>query len=293
MIQTPDSKYRVLDNGSFVLADSPTRPPDDVDGKKALRKELKSVVAEISELQRKMYADKRFALLLVFQAMDAAGKDGTIRAVMSGVNPAGCHVSSFKAPSSEELGHDFLWRTVCKLPERGMIGIFNRSYYEEVLAVKVQPEFLASQNLPPESVQTKNFDIWEQRYQSIIDHEEHLAHNGTIVLKFWLNVSRDEQKRRFLERLTNPDRYWKFSKSDLSVRSRWHDYMGAYEQLLNKTSTAHAPWYAIPADSKPWMRLVVARLIRDQMAGLPLAYPEKSADEIKQFGKYTEQLQAD
>ena len=293
MIQAPDSNYRVLDNGSFVLADSPTKPPDDVGGKKALRKELKSVVAEISELQRKMYADKRFALLLVFQAMDAAGKDGTIRAVMSGVNPAGCHVSSFKAPSSEELGHDFLWRTVCKLPERGIIGIFNRSYYEEVLAVKVQPEFLASQNLPPESVQTKNFDIWEQRYQSIIDHEEHLAHNGTIVLKFWLNVSRDEQKRRFLKRLTNPDRYWKFSKSDLSVRSRWHDYMGAYEQLLNKTSTAHAPWYAIPADSKPWMRLVVARLIRDQLAGLPLAYPEKSADEIKQFGKYTEQLQAD
>ena len=293
MIQTPDSKYRVPDNGSFVLADSPTKPPDDVDGKKALRKELKSVVAEISELQRKMYADKRFALLLVFQAMDAAGKDGTIRAVMSGVNPAGCHVSSFKAPSSEELGHDFLWRTVCKLPERGIIGIFNRSYYEEVLAVKVQPEFLAAQNLPPESVQTKNFDIWEQRYQSIVDHEEHLAHNGTIVLKFWLNVSRDEQKRRFLERLTNPDRYWKFSKSDLSVRSRWHDYMGAYEQLLSKTSTAHAPWYAIPADSKPWMRLVVARLIRDQLAGLPLAYPEKSADEIKQFGKYTEQLQAD
>lgn len=293
MIQTPDSEYRVPDNGSFILAESPTAPTDDVGGKKALRKELKSVVAEISQLQRKMYADKRFALLLVFQAMDAAGKDGTIRAVMSGVNPAGCNVSSFKAPSSEELGHDFLWRTVCDLPERGFIGIFNRSYYEEVLAVKVQPEFLAAQNLPPESVQAEKFDIWEQRYQSILDHEEHLAHNGTIVLKFWLNVSRDEQKRRFLERLSNPDRYWKFSKSDLSVRSRWSDYMGAYEQLLNKTSTGHAPWYAIPADSKPWMRLVVARLIRDQLASLPLAYPEKSAAEIEQFSQYTEQLQAD
>jgi len=293
MIPTPDSEYRVPDNGSFVLADSPTTPPDDIAGKKALRKELKSVVSEITQLQRKMYADKRFALLLVFQAMDAAGKDGTIRAVMSGVNPAGCRVSSFKAPSSEELGHDFLWRTVCDLPERGIIGIFNRSYYEEVLAVKVQPEFLGAQNLPPESVQAKNFDIWEQRYQSILDHEEHLAHNGTIVLKFWLNVSRDEQKRRFLERLTNPERYWKFSKSDLSVRSRWQEYMSAYEQLLNKTSKEHAPWYAVPADSKPWMRLVIARLIRDQMASLPLAYPEKSPEEIKQFGQYTEQLQAD
>ncbi len=288
----PDSPYRVSTDQTFLLADSPSGPDDDVPGKKELRKELKNVVNEISELQRKLYADGRFALLLVFQAMDAAGKDGTIRAVLSGVNPAGCRVSSFKAPSSLELDHDFLWRTTRELPARGIIGVFNRSYYEEVLAVRVQPEFLAAQNLP-QHVTGDAEAMWKQRFESICEHEAHLVNNGTRILKFWLNVSRDEQKARFMERLTNPDKYWKFSKSDLSVRQRWDDYMGAYQDTLRATSTDLAPWYAIPANSKPWMRLVIARLVRDQLASLPLAYPEKSTEELSHFDAIRAQLEAD
>lgn len=288
----PESPYRVSADQSFVLADSPSVPQDDVPGKKALRKELNNVVEEISELQRKLYADGRFALLLVFQAMDAAGKDGTIRSVLSGVNPAGCRVSSFKAPSSRELDHDFLWRTTCELPPRGIIGVFNRSYYEEVLAVRVRPEFLAAQNLPAHAT-TDNEQLWQRRFESIREHETHLVNNGTCILKFWLNVSRDEQKARFMERLTNPDKYWKFSKSDLSARQQWDDYMHAYQDLLRETSTDLAPWYAVPANSKPWMRLVIARLVRDQLASLPLAYPEKSAEELSRFESIREQLQRD
>ena len=291
-MRPPESPYRVATDQSFDLAGSPTAPTDDVPDKKALRKELKSVVREISGLQRKLYADGRFALLLVFQAMDAAGKDGTIRAVLSGVNPAGCRVSSFKAPSSLELDHDFLWRTSCELPPRGVIGVFNRSYYEEVLAVRVSPDFLAAQNLPA-TVTSDKKELWQQRFASIREHEAHLANNGTCVLKFWLNVSRDEQKARFMERLTNPDRYWKFSKSDLAVRQQWDEYMDAYQKTLRATSTDIAPWYAVPADSKPWMRLVVARLIRDQLASLPLAYPEKSAEELSHFDSIRAQLQAE
>ena len=231
----PSSAFTVPFDGGFVLDDQSSAPPGDVESKKSLEKQLSKYVAQISELQKTLYADDRYAVLLVFQAMDAAGKDGTIRAVLSGVNPAGCQVSSFKAPSSEELQHDWLWRTSRRLPERGFIGVFNRSYYEEVLAVRVRPEFLANQRLP-------NVDenaIWQQRFESIRDHEEHLARNGTIVLKFWLNVSQEEQKRRFLKRLTTPEKYWKFSKSDLSERARWSDYMQAYESLLNETPTPH------------------------------------------------------
>ena len=222
MIEYPDSPYRVPYDGSFSVADCETKP-DDVPGKKELRSLLKDEVKQISELQRKLYADNRYSLLLIFQALDAAGKDGTIRAVMSGVNPAGCRVSSFKAPSSEELDHDFLWRTNCDLPERGIIGIFNRSYYEEVLAVKVHPEYLQAQRLPPHDDER----VWHDRYQSIRDMEAHLARNGTRILKFWLNVSRDEQKERFMERLTNPDKFWKFSNCLLYTSPSPRDQRGS------------------------------------------------------------------
>ena len=282
----PSSAFTVSFNGGFVLDDQSSAAPDNVESKKSLEKQLSKYVAQISELQKTLYADDRFAVLLVFQAMDAAGKDGTIRAVLSGVNPAGCQVSSFKAPSSEELQHDWLWRTSRRLPERGFIGVFNRSYYEEVLAVRVRPEFLAKQRLP-------NVDenaIWQQRFESIRDHEEHLARNGTIVLKFWLNVSQEEQKRRFLKRLTTPEKYWKFSKSDLSERARWSDYMQAYESLLNETSTPHAPWFAIPADNKRYMRVCVAEIIAKTMAALPLQYPTKSSEEIAQFEEHIAHL---
>jgi len=273
-------------DGSFSITDSAHTPPKDVPGKKALEKELKSCVGRISELQRKLYADDRYALLLVFQAMDAAGKDGTIRAVMSGVNPAGCHVSSFKSPSDEELEHDWLWRTSKRLPERGRIGIFNRSYYEEVLAVRVHPEYLANQRLPPDQLD----DLWADRFRSIRDHEKHLSSNGTIVLKFWLNVSKDEQKRRFLKRLTTPEKYWKFSKSDLTTRARWDEYMEAYESLLNETSRENAPWFAIPADDKRYMRLSVAQTVLETLEALPLRYPEKTVKEVALFEEHIAQL---
>jgi len=285
-VNPPMSPYTVPFDGSFVLADQPSSPGDDVDSKKSLEKQLAKRVAEISELQRTLYADNRYSVLLVFQAMDAAGKDGTIRAVMSGVNPAGCQVSSFKAPSAEELDHDWLWRTSKALPERGRIGIFNRSYYEEVLAVRVRPEFLAKQRLP--HVDEKA--IWQQRFDSIRDHETHLTNNGTIILKFWLNVSREEQKARFLKRLTTPEKYWKFSNSDLSARARWHDYMQAYESLLTETSKPHAPWFAIPADNKRFMRLCVAEIIAKTMAALPLQYPTKSDEEIAKFEEHIAHL---
>jgi len=287
----PVSDFSVPCDGSFRVDDHCSTPPADSDGKKKLSKKkletaLAGVVDEISQLQRKLYADDRFALLLVFQAMDAAGKDGTIRAVMSGVNPAGCQVSSFKAPSNEELEHDWLWRTSYRLPERGRIGIFNRSYYEEVLAVRVRPEFLENQRLPHVDPST----IWQERFQSIREHELHLARNGTVVLKFWLDVSRDEQKERFLKRLRTPEKFWKFSKSDLAARRDWDKYMAAYERLLNETSREHAPWFAIPADDKPFMRLTVAEIIRDTLADLPLCWPEKSADELELFDEHIRAL---
>ena len=286
----PDSSFTVPFDGSFAIAQSDTEPPADVDGNKALEKELSECVEQISELQRKLFADDRYALLLVFQAMDAAGKDGTIRAVMSGVNPAGCQVYSFKSPSDEELEHDWLWRTSKRLPERGRIGIFNRSYYEEVLAVKVHPEYLAKQRLPSEA---QSDEIWQERFESIRQHEKHLSRNGTVVMKFWLNVSKQEQKKRFLKRLTTPEKYWKFSNSDLATRSRWDDYMQSYEALLNETSRKHAPWYAIPADNKRFMRLSVARTVRDALQALPLQYPEKSESEIALFEEHISHLKGE
>ncbi|MGI9293733.1 MAG: PPK2 family polyphosphate kinase, partial [Pseudomonadales bacterium] len=249
--------------------------------KKESRERMEDLLDQLKGLQRKLYADNRIALLLVFQAIDAAGKDGTIRAVMSGVNPAGCQVFSFKSPSVEELEHDYLWRTNRRLPERGRIGIFNRSYYEEVLAVRVNRGYLANQRLPfvPDG-------LWQERFDSIRDTERHLARNGTIVLKFFLNVSKDEQKRRFMARLTDPERYWKFSKSDLPARQQWDEYMEAYDGLLNETSRAHAPWYSIPADNKRYMRLQVGGIIEETLEALPLRYPEKTAEELAFFNEH-------
>jgi len=282
----PQSTYTVPFDGSFTVAGAANKPSADGGSKKQLEKALKQRVKKISELQKQLYADNRFALLIVFQAMDAAGKDGTIRATMSGVNPAGCRVTSFKAPSTEELDHNFLWRTTKALPERGVIGIFNRSYYEEVLAVRVRPEFLAKQRLPYTDSVNDAANLWEHRFESIREQEEHLARNGTVILKFWLNVSHEEQKQRFLKRLTTPEKYWKFSGSDLSERTRWSDYMHAYEELLNATSRPHAPWFAIPADNKPYMRAQVASIVEQTLSGLPLAWPEKSADELAQFSEH-------
>lgn len=286
MIHPPTDAMLVPFDGSFRVSDYACVPGEDA-GKKHLQKSLKKRVDQIAKLQRKLYADDRYAVLLVFQAMDAAGKDGTIRAVMSGVNPAGCQVFSFKAPSSEELDHDFLWRTSNSLPERGRMGIFNRSYYEEVLAVRVRPEYLAKQRLPNTNVK----NIWDDRFESIRNHESHLSRNGTIVLKFWLNVSPEEQKARFMSRLTTPERYWKFSKTDLSERGKWTDYMAAYQDVLNETSRESSPWYAIPADNKPYMRLCVAQIIAEKLASLPLQYPEKSAKELALFEQHISALE--
>jgi len=220
------------------------------------------------------YAQDRYSLLLIFQAMDAAGKDGAIKHVMSGVNPQGCQVYSFKQPSAEELDHDFLWRTTCRLPERGRIGIFNRSYYEEVLVAKVHPELLATQRLPKEIENGKNF--WEKRYESIADFEKHLIRNGTRVIKFFLHVSAEEQARRFLDRIEEPEKNWKMSLGDIEERKFWNDYMKAYEDCLESTSKKHAPWYVIPADDKKNARLIISQVILEAFDDMELQYPEVS-----------------
>ncbi|NND59289.1 MAG: polyphosphate kinase 2 family protein [Gammaproteobacteria bacterium] len=272
MFEAIDSPYLVPYDGTFRVGRAATAPPADYDlGKKAARRELEACVEQLRDQQRRLYAQNNWSMLLVFQAMDAAGKDGTIRHVLSGINPAGCQIYSFKQPSSMELDHDFLWRTTKSLPERGRIGVFNRSYYEEVLVVRVHPEYLKGQNLP---LQPPFSELWRQRYESILDHEKHLARNGTVILKFWLNVSREEQKKRFLSRLDEPAKNWKFSTSDVRERGHWKDYMRAYEDAINATSRAWAPWYAIPADNKRYMRLTVARIVLAAFEKLQLAYPE-------------------
>ncbi|MGQ0528310.1 MAG: PPK2 family polyphosphate kinase [Panacagrimonas sp.] len=282
MFQAVDSPYRVPFDASFKLAKSPTRPPQDGEDKSARKDALKNSVDQISELQRVLYAHNQYSLLLIFQAMDAAGKDSTIRAVMSGIDPAGCEVYSFKRPSETDLDHDFLWRTAQCLPQRGRIGVFNRSYYEEVLVVRVHPEYLDAQRLPDRPPLKT---LWEQRYESIRDHENHLARNGTVILKFWLNVSLDEQRDRFLARLDEPEKNWKFETADLHERERWKDYMTAYEAALNATSRAHAPWYAIPADSKSYMRATVADIVLRTLKSLKLEYPKLDAAEKARFGE--------
>ena len=254
--------------------------------KKEYKDLLEKHIAELSALQQLHYASNRYALLLIFQGMDSAGKDGAIRHVMSGVNPEGCEVFSFKQPSAEELEHDFFWRTTCRLPERGRIGIFNRSYYEEVLIVRVHPEILRTQRLPEELLDEKN--IWKERYRSIVDLERHLYRNGTRIVKIFLNLSYEEQRKRFLARIDVPDKNWKVSSSDNHERKYWKHYMEAYEDCLNATSTRHAPWYAVPADDKENARLIVSRIVLDTLQDLKMAYPkitEKRRQELQAIGK--------
>ena len=247
---------------------------------------LEKHVAELSALQQLHYASNCYALLLIFQGMDSAGKDGAIRHVMSGVNPEGCDVFSFKQPSAEELEHDFLWRTTCRLPERGRIGIFNRSYYEEVLIVRVHPEILRNQRLPEALLDEKK--IWKERYRSIVDLERHLYYNGTRIVKIFLNLSYEEQRKRFLARIDEPDKNWKVSPSDNHERKYWKHYMKAYEDCLQATSTHHAPWYAVPADDKENARLIVSRIVLDALEDLKMAYTktsEKRRQELQEIRK--------
>jgi PPK2 family polyphosphate:nucleotide phosphotransferase len=257
--------------------------------KKKYHKILEEHVEELSSLQRLHYASDRYALLLIFQAMDAAGKDGAIRHVMSGVNPQGCQVFSFKHPSATELDHDFLWRTSKDLPERGRIGIFNRSYYEEVLIVRVHPEILRSQKLPDDLLEEKT--IWEERYRSIVDLEKHLYRNGTRIIKFFLHLSEEEQRKRFLDRIDEPEKNWKFSLADIEERKFWKQYRQAYEACLSATSTKNAPWYVVPADNKKNARLIVSRIILDTFKALNMSYPETSAKRQQELQLIREQLE--
>ena len=278
MFHPPKSPFLVPFDRSLRVAELDTHPGKRDPGKKECKERLDRCVDELAELQRKLYADDRHAVLLVFQAMDAAGKDSTIRSVMTGINPAGFQVSSFKKPSSKELDHDFLWRTALALPERGRIGVFNRSHYEEALVVRVHPEYLDGQRLP---WRTPGEAFWQERFESIRAWEEHLARNGTVVVKFWLNVSKEEQARRLLDRLDEPHKRWKFEAGDVRERRFWDDYMGAYEELLNETSRPHAPWYAIPADDKPFMRWCVAEIFLEVLRGLDLKSPELESEELE------------
>jgi PPK2 family polyphosphate:nucleotide phosphotransferase len=249
----------------------PTRVHAFYHSKQNYKEMLDEHVKRLSALQRLLYAHNRYALLLIFQAMDAAGKDGAIAHVMSGVNPQGCEVYSFKHPSAEELDHDFLWRTTCRLPERGRLGIFNRSYYEEVLVVRVHPEILRGQGMPEELVNPRT--IWRDRYRSIVDLENHLYRNGTQIIKFFLHVSKEEQRKRFLERIDESEKNWKFSLADMAERKLWIQYMKAYEDCLGATSTRIAPWYVVPADDKENARLIVSQVIINTLSSLKMSYP--------------------
>ena len=293
------NKFQVGLKGEFKASDTSTKLQEDVKNKsdkKALKKELKALAQEISELQHTLFAEDKRSLLLIFQAMDAAGKDSTIRAVFSRVNPAGCQVSSFKKPSSLELDHDFMWRSNIQAPERGKIGIFNRSYYEESLVVRVHPNYLNYQRLSdlPETLDEPNLkEFWQDRFESFNDYEKHLARNGTLVLKFWLNVSKEEQKNRFLSRLDETEKNWKFSSDDLKERVLWDDYMHAYEALINNTSTEHAPWYAIPADDKLTMRVLVASTIVENLRAMKPQFPEVDKKESEQFDEMRRLLESE
>ncbi len=256
--------------------------------KKRYKKLLEEHVEELSALQQLHYASNRYALLLIFQGMDAGGKDGAIRHVMSGVNPQGCEVFSFKQPTADELDHDFFWRTNRHLPERGRIGIFNRSYYEEVLVVRVHPEILRSQGLPEELRDEK--DIWKERYRSITDLEQHLHRNGTCIVKFFLHLSKDEQRRRFIERIDEPDKNWKFSTADIHERKYWKHYMKAYEDCLNATSTHEAPWFVVPADDKENARLIVSQIVLDALNGLKMSYPKTTTKRRRELKSIRNQL---
>ena len=274
--------FRVRDGRGFRLKD--VDPGDTLnfgsEDKPTAKDALASGSQALAELQDVLYAQDRWALLLIFQAMDAAGKDGTIKHVMSGINPQGCQVYSFKAPSDEELDHDFLWRCMKCVPERGRIGIFNRSYYEDTLIVRVHREFLAGQKLPPDLV-TKN--IWKERFEDIRNFERYLARNGVIIRKFFLHVSKKEQKRRFLERLDNPDKNWKFSGNDIKERAFWNDYMKAYEDMIRNTASPEAPWYVVPADNKWFTRIVVSAAVIEALDAIGLRYPKVGKEKLKEL----------
>ena len=265
-------QFRVGEGKKVKLKKWPTRVQAVYRSKQHYKEMLEEHVQRMSSQQRLLYAHNRYAVLLIFQAMDAAGKDGAIAHVMSGVNPQGCEVYSFKHPSPEELDHDFLWRTTCRLPERGRLGIFNRSYYEEVLVVRVHPEILRSQGLPEELVNPRT--IWRDRYRSIVDLENHLYRNGTRIIKFFLHLSKEEQRKRFLERIDEREKNWKFSLEDMAERKFWKQYMKAYEECLSATSTRVAPWYVVPADDKENARLIVSQVIINTLSGLKMSYPE-------------------
>jgi PPK2 family polyphosphate:nucleotide phosphotransferase len=277
-------QYRVTNGKKFRLKDVDPGDIGDLksEDKGRAKEALQNGVQALAELQDMLYAQDRWSILLVFQAMDAAGKDGTIKHVMSGINPQGCQVSSFKSPSSTDLNHDYLWRCIQQLPERGRIGIFNRSYYEETLVVRVHPEFLARQKMPPECVTKK---IWEERFRDIRGFESYLNRNGTIVRKFFLHVSKKEQQKRFLERLDNPDKNWKFSANDAKERGFWKDYMHAYEETIRETATKESPWYVVPADNKWYTRIVVAAAIIDALGTLDLHYPKVDAAKRKELAE--------
>lgn len=265
------------------LADHSSSYTASYNDKKEATEELEKGVKQLAELQEKLFAFDRYSLLIIFQAMDAAGKDGTIKHVMSGVNPQGCQVTSFKTPSMEELDHDYLWRCTKALPARGNIGIFNRSYYEELLVVRVHTNYLLAEKVPDIAKKLASGDIWSQRYDQINNFEKHLTDNGTVVLKFFLNVSKEEQKQRFIDRLNDPAKNWKFSLTDCKERQYWDDYMKAYEEMLCNTSSKWAPWYVIPADHKWFMRAAVCRTIVDKLESMGLNYPTVSSEMKKEI----------
>ena len=285
-----ESPFLVPFDGSFKLSKADTEPSETHADKHASQDKLASTVHELAKLQGRFYADSRYSLLLVFQAMDAAGKDGTIKAVMSGVNPQGCQVTAFKSPSKEDLDHDFLWRIQKSLPARGQIGIFNRSHYEEVLVVRVNPEYLDTERLPRRPKELE--DLWVERFESIVDAERHWARNGCVILKFFLNVSRKEQHKRFLARITDPDDNWKFNSGDWQESAKWDDYQDAYKHVLRETSKPWAPWYSIPADDKPFMRCAVADIVVKTLDSLPLMFPEPDLEDRKVMEKIRVELEA-
>ena len=280
-------KFRVGEGEKVRLKKWPTRVKPFYKSKEHYQKLLEEHTRKLSARQGLLYAHDRYALLLIFQAMDAAGKDGAVKHVMSGLNPQGCEVFSFKKPSDEDLAHDFLWRTTCRLPERGRIGIFNRSYYEEVLIVRVHPEVLRSQKLPAELVDDR---IWDGRFRSITEMEKHLYRNGTRVVKFFLHLSRDEQRRRFLARIDDPDKNWKISEADTAERAYWKDYQRAYEECLAATSTGHAPWYVVPADDKENARLIISQIVLDTLEKLKLEWPKPPRDRRKELQRIRKSL---
>jgi PPK2 family polyphosphate:nucleotide phosphotransferase len=277
----PLKRFRIAEDTKVRLKDWQTEVKPFYASKEDYHALLAQQVEELSEQQTRLYADDRHSLLVIFQSMDAAGKDGAVKHVMSGVNPQGCQVFSFKHPSAEELDHDFLWRTSRCLPERGRIGIFNRSYYEEVLIVRVHPEILAAQRLPEDT--KRDDDFWKHRYRSITDLEKHLYRNGTRIVKIYLHLSKEEQRRRFLARIDDADKNWKFSVGDVKERERWKDYMDAYEACLGATSTARAPWYVVPADDKANARLIIAEILVETLKDLDLKYPATSEDRRKEL----------